>query len=397
MFTSLLGGITNYYYQGDSLVPSNLNNFMPFFDHVSTLVRNSDGSFNEYPQLSPALPGFIGSNAAFIPASNVSFYGNTDDIIDYSKLQANTMVGWMYGGILATAQQANEFNPTYANNKVYEVWIQKNANSNGQAGGRSKKMLAQMPGANIVDSSFSDKLNYARQHAKEWYEHPNHWAWKTFGYIILVGLLILCFYLFANTALCRDLSYDPENPAEKKLRPVEERPYSFSRVQLFWWTVIIFFCNAWFLAQYGVLFPINPTIAMLLGGGLAVFVFGKTIDNTQTKKENEVGIPRHQDLEKTQGFLTDILSDDGGVSIHRLQAVLFNILFGIAFLQGFFYNVSAEKYPFLDFDEWQFIILGISATGYLGVKANENNTGTRPDRAEKARNIRAAKRVVKEP
>ncbi|HEY0678374.1 MAG TPA: hypothetical protein VGD17_08805, partial [Chitinophagaceae bacterium] len=100
MYTSLLGGITNYYYdQNNQLVPSNLQNFMPFFNHVSTIARDGSGNFYEYPQLAPALPGYIGSNAIFIPAPVISLYGGTDRIIDYSKLPAgNTLVGWMYGG-----------------------------------------------------------------------------------------------------------------------------------------------------------------------------------------------------------------------------------------------------------------------------------------------------------
>ena len=35
----------------------------------------------------------------------------------------SVLVGWMYGGIWATADQASEFNPTFANQKVYEVWM----------------------------------------------------------------------------------------------------------------------------------------------------------------------------------------------------------------------------------------------------------------------------------
>ncbi len=390
MYTSLLGGITNYYYQGDSLIPSNLYNFMPFFDHVSPIARDANGNYTEYPQPAPALPGFIGSNAVFIPASGVNFYGGTNDIIDYSQLQGNTLVGWMYGGILASAQQANEFNPTYASSNVYEVWIQKNTTGRGQTAKGTMRNFAQMPGANVIDSSFSAKLNYFRQHPAELYAHPNHWVWRTLGYIILIGLLIMCFYYFRTSALCRDVSYDP---ATGLLRPVKDRPYSFARVQLFWWTVIIFFCYAWFFAHYGVLFPPNPTVAILLGGGLAVFVFGKTIDNSQTKTENEAGMPasRHQDLNATQGFLTDILSDDSGIGIHRLQAVIFNVLFGVAFLEGFLYNVSTDQYPFIDFDSWQFVLLGISATGYLGVKANENSSASRPERAAKAQVMRAAR------
>ncbi|HEY0678187.1 MAG TPA: hypothetical protein VGD17_07865, partial [Chitinophagaceae bacterium] len=178
------------------------------------------------------------------------------------------------------------------------------------------------------------------------------------------------------------------DPATGLLRPVKERPFSFSRVQLFWWTMIVFFCYAWFFAHYGVLIPINPTVAILLGGGIAVLVFGKTIDNSQVKEDQPLPPSRHQDLYPSQGMLTDILSDESGISIHRLQAVIFNILFGIAFIYSFLLNVTLENYPFIDFDSWQFVLLGISAAGYLGIKANENNAGSRPERAAKSIAIR---------
>ena len=128
MYTTLLGGITYYYYDKDgNLVESNQMNFLPFSKNLTTVVRNSSSKTSvEYPQQTPALPAFIGSDAEFIPSSQIAMYQGMDDVMDYSQLPTGkTLLGWMYGGILATAEQSSEFNPTFANNKIYEVWITK--------------------------------------------------------------------------------------------------------------------------------------------------------------------------------------------------------------------------------------------------------------------------------
>ncbi|HYC28555.1 MAG TPA: hypothetical protein VEB42_07055 [Chitinophagaceae bacterium] len=202
----------------------------------------------------------------------------------------------------------------------------------------------------------------------------DHIGWSAvIAFLIVAGL---GFWLLGTTALCKDLSYDPRT---NQLRPVDERPYSYSKVQLFWWTIIILSCFLTFYFYTGKLLAFTQTVIILLGGGLAVAVFGKAMDNTQIK-ENDGGVPtRHQDTEGTQGFLTDILSDEGGISIHRFQAVIFNLVFGMAFLASFFKLATAKppQFPFIDFEMWQLTLLGVSSAAYLGFKSNENTPGTK--------------------
>lgn len=128
MYTSFLGGITDYYYnKAGVLTASSEIYFLPFSKYATTVVRNgTDKTSVEYPQQSPALPTYIGSDAEFIPNPALATYNGMDGMIDYSKLPTGkTLVGWMYGGILATAEQSSEMNPTFANSKIYEVWITK--------------------------------------------------------------------------------------------------------------------------------------------------------------------------------------------------------------------------------------------------------------------------------
>ncbi|HWJ25321.1 MAG TPA: hypothetical protein VNS32_02200 [Flavisolibacter sp.] len=233
-----------------------------------------------------------------------------------------------------------------------------------------------------IASSFSKSLDEAKKNPESLYDKPfkSFWVSSVAAFLFLFLFLYYSFGYFNNSALCKDESFE----GDCVLKDPKSRPYSYARVQLFWWTLIILFCYAWFYGRYGVLLPLNPTVVLLLGSGLAVYIFGKAIDSSQIKEENKQMPTRHQDVYETQGFHTDILSDDNGISIHRLQAAAFNIIYGIGFLGAFFYNIGVTKYPFTDFESWQLSLLGISGAGYLGLKAMENGSNTRSDRLQKA-------------
>jgi hypothetical protein len=153
--------------------------------------------------------------------------------------------------------------------------------------------------------------------------------------------------------------------------------------------VIIILCYGSFFALYGNLIPLNPTCVMLLGGGLAIQIFGRTIDKSQIetdrKKNAGTGMAtRHQDICPSDNLLTDILSDENGISIHRLQSLAFNVIYGIGFISYFISSMNDGKYPLITFEGWQLTLLGISAAGYLGVKTNENADASQPARAAEA-------------
>lgn len=237
----------------------------------------------------------------------------------------------------------------------------------------NKKDTAAKP--NLDSLSIVKDLEYQRQHPEYLYAHKRNHFWPSaiISLFLVVGLGL---YLLWATPLCRDESYDP---LTNKLRPAKERPFSYARLQLFWWTIIIFWCFSSFFLYTGVLLAFTPTVVMLLGGGLAVSIFGKVMDSSQIADNNRSVPTRHQDLEGTQGLLTDILSDESGISIHRFQALLANIIFGIGFLNIFLKNLGIA-YPLADFEQWQLTLLGVSAAGYLGLKANENAKSSMTDR-----------------
>jgi len=150
-----------------------------------------------------------------------------------------------------------------------------------------------------------------------------------------------------------------------------KRPFSFSRVQLLWWMLIIAFC---FLQHYGDTFElpdINATCLILMGIGMGTTTIAVVLDGRQRRAAEQQGTSVTQDQE-SQGFFTDILSDDSGLSVHRLQALAFNVIYGVAF-----YTTFVRTGVFETYGDLQYAILGISNASYLGLKALENDPNNR--------------------
>lgn len=220
-------------------------------------------------------------------------------------------------------------------------------------------------------SDFFDSSTVARleKDATPIYTEPacNKYIYRVGGWLLFVFTMLGGLILFGYSSICRDEGYDENG----KLKNYKDRPFSYSRVQLFWWTMIILGCYVAFFAIYGHLVPLNMTTVILLGLGAVVLAGGTVID--QRQKNNTPTGQRSQDQDaKHDSFFRDILSDNNGISIHRFQTVVFNMAFGIGFVCYFVTATCTRDYPFIDFNSWQFALLGISSATYLGMKATEN-------------------------
>jgi hypothetical protein len=196
-----------------------------------------------------------------------------------------------------------------------------------------------------------------------------NWFFAILAFLILILIWYWGIRYSISDGLCKDLSFDKDG----NVRKPENSPFSYARVQLLWWTLIILSCYTFFFGVTGVLLPLNVTAVLLMGFGAVVCGAGKIIDSRQIVEQKG---ERSQDLvtEDTKpAFIRDILSDDKGISVHRYQAVIFNLIFGIGFI-GFFVTSLNHSYPFPDFTDWQFSLLGISSATYLGLKSFENKS-----------------------
>jgi len=244
----------------------------------------------------------------------------------------------------------------------------------------------------VIDTSAIDafKANAKAIYANDLFnKKKKHTGWEVLRFIICIILLLAVLaggiYLSVTTALCRDVSYKENG----ELRPVKERPFSFARVQLFWWTLVVLTCYIYFYAVIGELLPPNITTATLLGFGSIVYAMGKVIDQRQISK-NRTGARAQDENAAHNSFLEDILSDNEGISIHRFQSAVFNIVFGIGYIGFFITSFRHQLYPLVDFTEWQFALLGISSATYLTMKTTENNPAAQPAAAVASNNADAA-------
>ena len=186
----------------------------------------------------------------------------------------------------------------------------------------------------------------------------------SFG-IILLLMLILVIFFDRKYSMLRDTS-----SAAKK-------PYSFSRVQLAWWTVIV-------LGSFIAIFIVKcevPTFdrsqLILLGISTATIASARLIDISD--KKNPAVLFRNQDSE-SDNFMLDILSDEKGVSINRFQAVVFNLVFGIWFMIKVMHNIDGIPDPSMIMpvlSDNNLILIGLSSGTYAALKTTENR-GTQP-------------------
>jgi hypothetical protein len=192
--------------------------------------------------------------------------------------------------------------------------------------------------------------------------------WVFVSVILLTEAIVLVLLLFFKNNPVQHLIKD-----RSRIGELTQIPFSFARSQLVWWTLIIVGCLA---VSYGINGELNgitdPGLLVLLGISTSTVAGGSMIDNRDIMKTAKSGNPdsssRHQD-EISEGFFSDILSDNNGISIHRFQAFLFNLLYGIIFILSF---IDSSCSSFIHFDEFTLGLLGISSAGYITLKAQEN-------------------------
>jgi hypothetical protein len=233
----------------------------------------------------------------------------------------------------------------------------------------------------MLDSAkkFPDKILYQtyffdKKHKKT----SGEWLLFFVTLLVLILMWVVAIYYAITDSLLKDVCFDKDGKQMKS----QYSPFSYSRSQLLWWTLIVLSCYIFFFGATSVLIPLNVTSVLLLGFGALVYASGKLIDNAQIDKGRG---DRNQDQgaqnKEEPKFFKDILSDDNGISIHRFQAVVFNVVFGIGFIAFFVKSLYHERYPLIEFTDWQFALIGISSATYLGLKASENKDADKRSKA----------------
>ena len=134
---------------------------------------------------------------------------------------------------------------------------------------------------------------------------------------IFIGLWVVILILDKKYSLLRDNS----NQLPK--------PFSWSRVQLAWWTVIVLTVFITIIFKTGGIIPtFNNSTLYLLGISSVTTVSGTLTDISDQSNPGLTNLAQNM---KGTSLLYDILSDKNGMNIHRFQTFLFNLIFGVLF------------------------------------------------------------------
>jgi hypothetical protein len=199
-------------------------------------------------------------------------------------------------------------------------------------------------------------------------------------WIVFAFLIVLVAWLDRRYCMLRDLTTVKTH-----------QPYSWSRVQLAWWSVIILSSFITVFFSKGVAPNLHMSTVILLGISSATTVTAMAIDVSDQQQQE---IYRHQN-QFGKNFFLDILSDPSGVSMNRLQTLAFNTVFGIWFISVVLNNMHADcsayqnltdkivsaacqanpiDYVMPDISNNNLILLGLSSATYAAVKTTENKS-----------------------
>ncbi|NBV12595.1 MAG: hypothetical protein EBS07_00805 [Sphingobacteriia bacterium] len=194
-------------------------------------------------------------------------------------------------------------------------------------------------------------------------------------------------------------------PKMDKLPPIESIPFSLSRSQLAWWTLIVgvSFCYIWIFT--GELTAMTSSTLLLLGISGGTSFFATMLNKKELTKINTAPaadpavapaimpaaagdglsggypvvevppapplIPENKPATfyPSKGFWKDILKDEkeNGISVPRFQFVVFTLI-----ISGYFVYYVYQHLSMPEIDPNLLTLMGISSIGYAGFKTTEN-------------------------
>ena len=203
----------------------------------------------------------------------------------------------------------------------------------------------------LLSSKPEDQPVSSREIKLRFYEQ-----WRVYLFAVLFGALLFAIILFASRdgfTLFRDEKSKCTDPGKY--------PFSLSRVQVFVWTFVIFGFFAYIWAVTDFLPQITSAHLILLGIAAGQRIIAQMIDaenppvkNISNKKfaSNSNGC--------SIGFFRDLVSDESGLSITRLQYLIATFIFIVVFI-----TTAIQKLELVDFSVEQLALMGTSAGLYL--------------------------------
>jgi hypothetical protein len=233
---------------------------------------------------------------------------------------------------------------------------------------------------------------------------------KWYSWILLGILLILMIILLTQDRLLEMLRED--GPYKKEGQTGAKAAYSLSRVQMFYWFSIAIVCYVVIWIITGDRDTINNDVLTLMGISAGTFLGAVSIDSSKKSQAQSELPDAVAKLQQTQAaaaaigavagaapaaatasqaatlqqhsvdqlndrtladynenFLTDILSDENGLSFHRFQIFAWSLVLGVIFIASVVQTLGMPT-----FGNTLLGLMGISGGTYLGFKFPEQKT-----------------------
>jgi len=185
-------------------------------------------------------------------------------------------------------------------------------------------------------------------------------------FLVVAAVLGIGFLVVARkTGALRDKEPPPMNTDGTRTSVLPtNRAYSLSRTQIAVWTLLVVYAYLfiWLITgEYNTEIP--RTILAILGISAGTYATASAIDK---EKEQDTGARTGTTVASTDGVVRDLLSLQGGASLHRVQFGLWSIVLMIVFVVTVYDTLAMPS-----FNEGLLGLMGISSAAYAGMKIPE--------------------------
>jgi len=181
-------------------------------------------------------------------------------------------------------------------------------------------------------------------------------SWFNFLLLIpIVGIIVSAFVFGRRTSLLRDVS--SQRPA--KALP----PFSLGKTQMAAWFANIAVAYLFIWAATSRLDALNASLLILMGIGSATAFGSAFLERMKATDAAAEEPPEPPARLKSRGFIEDLLCDEAGYSLPRLQIVGWTCILILVFWANVFRDLAMP-----DFSESVLALIGVSSGTYLGFK-----------------------------
>lgn len=162
--------------------------------------------------------------------------------------------------------------------------------------------------------------------------------------------------------------------------PAARRPYSLAQFQMAFWFFLVVSAYVFIWLINGELDTITDSVLVLLGVGAGTALGSSLIDRS---KQPAVGssptatVPASGKPQESRGFLQDLLTDGGSLSLHRFQLFVWTIVLGVIFCGSVYRHLAMPE-----FSATLLGLMGLSSGTYLGFKLPEGKNAASPPAVE---------------